>query len=81
MLKKNTIGVFLGRFQPFHIGHMSIVEEILQHHERRVLVIGSAEKSVTDENQWIPSYGIDISGTKIREMIKRGQDVSQWTVL
>ena len=52
MLKKNTIGVFLGRFQPFHIGHMSIVEEILQHHERLVLVIGSAEKSGTDENPW-----------------------------
>jgi nicotinamide mononucleotide adenylyltransferase len=26
--------------------------------------------------QWIESYAIDISGTKIREMIKRGEDVS-----
>ncbi len=28
---------------------------------------------------WIDSYDIDISGTKIREMIRRGEDVSRWT--
>lgn len=155
-----NIACFLGRFQPFHIGHMSIVEEILQNHERLILVIGSSNKSGTDENpwtveereviiramvplelqeridiawlpdtddddewaekltsifqgqksknkehsaevvlftgnewvreicerhgiqtQWILSYDIDISGTRIREMIKRGEDVSKWTVL
>lgn len=44
--------VFLGRFQPFHIGHYSIVEKILTEYERLMLVIGSAEKSGTDENPW-----------------------------
>ncbi len=141
--------VFLGRFQPFHIGHMSIVEKIFQNDfERLLLIIGSSEKSWTDENpwnvqereeiirasipleiqekidiasladvpdddvwcenlkvlllpevilftgnewvrdicerhgiqtDWIVSYDIDISGTKIREMIQKGEDVSQWT--
>jgi nicotinamide-nucleotide adenylyltransferase len=141
--------VFLGRFQPFHIGHMSIVEKIFQNDfERLLLIIGSSEKSWTDENpwnvqereeiirasipleiqekidiasladvpdddvwcenlkvlvspevilftgnewvrdicerrgittDWIDSYDIDISGTKIREMIRRGEDVSRWT--
>lgn len=28
---------------------------------------------------WIDSYDIDISGTKIREMIRRGEGVSEWT--
>ncbi len=46
------IAVFLGRFQPFHIGHMSIVEGILTDYQRLILVIGSAEKSGTDENPW-----------------------------
>lgn len=141
--------VFLGRFQPFHIGHMSIVDKIFQNDfERLLLVIGSADKFGTDENpwnvqereeiirasipleiqekidiasladvpdddewcenlkvilpsgitlftgnewvrgicerqgirtDWIDSYDIDISGTKIREMIQEGGDVSQWT--
>lgn len=44
--------VFLGRFQPFHIGHYSIVEKILTEYKRLMLVIGSAEKSGTDENPW-----------------------------
>ncbi len=151
----SKIAVFLGRFQPFHIGHMSVVEKIFQSDfERLLLVIGSAEKFGTDENpwnvqerekiirasiplelqekiditsladvpdddmwcenlklifhncrlniedcrlftgnewvrdicerhgittDWIDSYDIDISGTRIREMIQKGEDVSRWT--
>ncbi len=44
--------IFLWRFQPFHIGHYSIVEKILTEYKRLMLVIGSAEKSGTDENPW-----------------------------
>ena len=140
--------VFLWRFQPFHIGHMSIVDKIFQSDfERLLLIIGSSDKSWTDENPWtlqereeiirasiplelqekidilwlddvpdddvwcenlkqlfaeevilftgnewvrdicerqgittdwiIPT--IDISATKIREMIRKWEDVSQWT--
>ena len=140
--------VFLWRFQPFHIGHMSIVDKIFQNDfERLLLIVGSSDKSWTDENPWtlqereeiirasIPlelqekidilwlddvpdddvwcenlkqlfaeevilftgnewvrdicerqgittdwiTPTIDISATKIREMIKQGEDVSQWT--
>lgn len=140
--------VFLWRFQPFHIGHISIVDKIFQSDfEKLLLIIGSSDKSWTDENPWtlqereeiirasIPlelqekidilwlddvpdddvwcenlkqlfeeevtlftgnewvrdicerqgittdwiTPTIDISATKIREMIKRGEDVSQWT--
>ncbi len=45
--------VFLWRFQPFHIGHMSIVDKIFQNDfERLLLIIGSSDKSWTDENPW-----------------------------
>ncbi len=44
--KQNKHAIFLGRFQPFHIGHMSIVDKIFQNDfERLLLIIGSAEKS------------------------------------
>lgn len=45
--------IFLWRFQPFHIGHMSIVDQIFSDgYERLLIIIGSAEKSGTDENPW-----------------------------
>ena len=45
--------IFLWRFQPFHIGHMSIVDKIFSNgYEQLLIVIGSAEKSGTDENPW-----------------------------
>lgn len=45
--------IFLWRFQPFHIGHRSIVDKIFTNdYERLLIVIGSAEKSGTDENPW-----------------------------
>jgi nicotinamide mononucleotide adenylyltransferase len=142
--------IFLWRFQPFHIGHLSVVEKIFSHDfDCLMLIIWSAEKSGTDENpwtlqereeiirasiplelqekidivwlvdvpdddewcenlkhltlnvepvtlftgnpwvrdicerhniqtNWIDSYDIDISGTKIRQMIQNGENVSDF---
>ncbi len=39
---------FIGRFQPFHIGHKHVIDQFEE--ERLALVIGSSEKSRTDEN-------------------------------
>lgn len=41
---------FLGRFQPFHLGHKKVVEEYKEEFEEFVLVIGSADKSREEEN-------------------------------
>ena len=49
---KPLYGVFLGRFQPFHIGHLSIVQKILADYDRLLIVIGSADKARTEENPW-----------------------------
>lgn len=38
-------GLFIGRFQPFHLGHMSTIKFALNHVEELVVVIGSAQKS------------------------------------
>jgi nicotinamide-nucleotide adenylyltransferase len=42
------IKAFIGRFQPFHKGHKNVVEKYKD--KGLVLVIGSSEKSRTDEN-------------------------------
>ncbi|MEM2419815.1 MAG: nicotinamide-nucleotide adenylyltransferase [Candidatus Bathyarchaeia archaeon] len=38
-------GVFVGRFQPFHKGHLQVVKEILDEVDELVIVVGSAQYS------------------------------------
>lgn len=43
-------GFFVGRFQPFHHGHVRVIEHIGDEVDRVVIGIGSAEQSHTVEN-------------------------------
>jgi nicotinamide-nucleotide adenylyltransferase len=38
-------GLFIGRFQPFHLGHLANVKFALKNVEELVIIIGSAQKS------------------------------------
>jgi nicotinamide-nucleotide adenylyltransferase len=38
-------GLFVGRFQPFHLGHLNAIKEILREVDELVIVIGSAQYS------------------------------------
>lgn len=42
--------LFVGRFQPFHKGHLEVVKKILKTNERVIIAIGSAEKNFLPEN-------------------------------
>ena len=42
--------LYVGRFQPFHLGHLAILEEILKEHYELIIVVGSAQHSHTLEN-------------------------------
>lgn len=46
-------GVMLTRAQPFHKGHMDVVNQILKENERCLIVIGSANKCNTERNPLI----------------------------
>jgi nicotinamide-nucleotide adenylyltransferase len=37
--------LFVGRFQPFHLGHQEAILHILREHKEVIIVIGSAQKS------------------------------------
>lgn len=43
-------GLFLGRFQPFHNGHLYMIETARGQVDELIVAIGSAEKSHTDDN-------------------------------
>jgi len=42
--------LYIGRFQPFHNGHLSIIKQILKENDRVIIVIGSAEKNFIQNN-------------------------------
>lgn len=43
-------GLMVGRFQPFHLGHLAAIREVLGKCDDLVIVIGSAEESHTERN-------------------------------
>jgi nicotinamide-nucleotide adenylyltransferase len=43
-------GLYVGRFQPFHLGHLSAVKSVLKDVDELVIVIGSAQYSHTTAN-------------------------------
>ena len=58
--------LFIGRFQPFHNGHLAMVRRILGTHDEVIIGIGSAQYSHTGENPFT-------AGERY-EMIKRCLD-------
>lgn len=47
---KYKCGLYVGRFQPLHIGHTSIIDRMLDECEYVVIAIGSAQESGTEKN-------------------------------
>jgi len=43
-------GLFIGRFQPLHKGHIDIIKKILKENKQIIIVVGSAEKNYVPEN-------------------------------
>lgn len=44
--------VFIGRFQPFHIGHQAVIEKALQLANQVIVLVGSTGKPRTIKNPW-----------------------------
>lgn len=47
---KYNCGIYIGRFQPFHKGHLHIIEQMMKDCRKVVVVIGSANKGNTERN-------------------------------
>jgi nicotinamide-nucleotide adenylyltransferase len=43
-------GLYVGRFQPFHLGHLSAVKAVLEDVDELIIVVGSAQYSHTIAN-------------------------------
>lgn len=53
---KYNVGLFIGRFQPFHRGHESIIRKMLEECEKVIIAIGSAQEAATELNPFNYTY-------------------------
>ena len=49
-MKKYKCGLYIGRFQPLHVGHTSIISKMLDECEQVIVAVGSAQESGTERN-------------------------------
>lgn len=62
-------GLVIGRFQPFHLGHLYLIQKALEHAEKIVIIVGSS--NVHDENN-------PLSYEKRVEMLKKVIEHEGW---
>lgn len=60
-------GLFIGRFQPFHLGHLDVVRRLSQHHDEVVIAIGSAQVSHTASNPLTAGERLEMVHGVVRE--------------
>lgn len=72
-MKPYDVGLIVGRFQHFHIGHRSLVENAFKLCDRVLILVGSAQESGTLRNPYLTSTRIDV----IREIYGHDNSILQ----
>lgn len=60
-------GLFLGRFQPFHLGHLDVVERLAAQHAELIVAIGSAQVSHTPVNPFTAGERLEMVHESLRD--------------
>jgi len=63
-------GFFIGRFQPYHLGHHEVLKEILREVDEVVIGIGSAQESHTVENPFTAGERVMMVDKALEELKK-----------
>jgi nicotinamide-nucleotide adenylyltransferase len=53
-------GLFVGRFQPFHLGHLGGIRTALKQVEELIIVVGSAEYSHSEKNPFTAGERVEM---------------------
>lgn len=57
---KYDLTVYIGRFQPFHHGHKSVIDHALTISSRVAIIVGSADCARTGKNPWTTAERIEM---------------------
>jgi nicotinamide-nucleotide adenylyltransferase len=60
-------GLYVGRFQPFHLGHLEAIKDVLNEVEELVIVIGSAQYSHNIQNPFTAGERLVMIRRALRE--------------
>jgi nicotinamide-nucleotide adenylyltransferase len=60
-------GLFVGRFQPFHLGHLGAIKNALEHVNELIIMVGSAENSHSDKNPFTAGERVEMILSALRE--------------
>jgi len=58
--------LFIGRFQPFHLGHLDAIRQVLSSHDKIIIGIGSAQYSGKQKNP----YPVNMRQKMIQESLR-----------
>lgn len=62
------LGVFIGRFQPFHLGHWHIMQQGLKHCDHLLILVGSANSPRTAKNPFTAKQRIQLIQNVLKEL-------------
>jgi len=90
-VKKDKVGVIIGRFQPFHLGHSWLIKRSLEKFSKLIILIGSSniedennlwdlEKRVEMLNAFIKHEGLEKKIIKIDDVIDIPDD-DMWLLI
>lgn len=60
-------GLFVGRFQPYHLGHHNALKNALKQVDEMVIVVGSAKESFQMENPFTAGERAEMIGLALKE--------------
>ena len=75
---KTRVGLFVGRFQPFHNGHLAAVRYALKRVDYLYIVVGSAQKSHERDNPFTAGERIMMIKAALNEA---GVDARRWMLI
>jgi bifunctional NMN adenylyltransferase/nudix hydrolase len=67
MSKKYQFGIYIGRFQPFHLGHLRTLELALDCADRVILVLGSHRVAADIRNPWSSQERMEMITSELGE--------------
>lgn len=68
-------GLFIGRFQPFHLGHLQDIKNAMKEVDELIIGVGSSNEEHTKENPFTAS-----ERTEMIDLVLPNNDVSNYTV-
>jgi len=77
-MPKTGVGLLVGRFQPFHNGHLAAVKYALKHVDYLYIVVGSAQRSHERDNPFTAGERIMMIKAALNEA---GVDARRWMLI